>query len=565
MTFLPKSVWRYAVLIVILFAIVAVASNSIITHIENNIPDPQYEQIIQQITVGVWTLTLGVLFLAGALGLWAIRSSSEIESCLRIGRFVDAMDYLNDGLLVLDKTGRVMGSNPSIKQLTHQTITEQVTLTLREIFPSLTAQDNDYLMKSGQTREIERDCVYPNGLRTLRFRSQLSENVILVFVSDVTTMRSEQIIQRQTAQIQLVGRIASGVANDFNDILCAIAGHSALLQRLDLDAVTMKKSVDIIINETQRGALLSKQLLELSRSGKGGNPSKKLDENVEEAAGLMRFALSPEWTVKTVIDGKYPAVPLTSAQVVQIVLNLGLLVSDAQASPGTIMITLNKPGQGHLLDVGNQFVAVILISAESVGLDSTSQSDKALEEIMPVHDETGVITSVVQSIVEEAHGRLDHLIASSGLQVYRVCLPHLYMEKAGVEDALLSADELNVCVSQWRVLLADSTHEMEVFERRLSTAGTAIEKKDNVASVLAYVQSNRNLDAMVLNKRMLGPESDALLQVILKLSSDAEIVVLCQDPKQESAQLREEIMFRPYSTNPDEIIQSILDAKACPV
>lgn len=559
--FFPRSIWRYAVLLVLLFAIVAVASMSVIDYLGEHIPDPEYEQTIRELSVGIWTLTMGFMFLAGALGLWAIRSTTEVESRRRIGRFVDTMDYLSDGLLVLDKKGRIAGSNPAIEQLAPRVMTERVAVTFQEVFPSLTDQDRAYLLERGQPREIERDCVYAHGLRTLRFRSQPSEGVILVIVSDVTDMRSQEILQKQTAKLQLVGRIASGVAHDFNDILCAISGHAALLKRSDLQPDVVKKSVDIIADETQRGALLSRQLLELSRSSEGGKPTKNLDESVEEATTLLRVALSPEWKVKTLIDGKYPAVPLTYGQVEQVVLNLGLLTADAQRSPCTVMITLNKPGQGQLLDVGSQFVAVILISAEISGSENVLYSEDALQNVLPVRDDTGVIISVVRSLVEEARGRMDHLTAPGGLCVYRVCLPHMDIATGNIEENLSLTGDLYSSLSGWHVLLGDSTHDIDALENRLRDVGTSIERKDSLASILACVQSVQDLDAIVIDKRMLGTEANNLLAAIVKLSPQTGIVVLCQDPEGESRDLHSTVVFEHRIASPQQIFQSIVNAK----
>ncbi|MFC1461321.1 hypothetical protein ACFLQR_02235, partial [Verrucomicrobiota bacterium] len=175
MTFLPKSAWRYAVLIVILFAIAAVTSTRIVAHLDEQITDPTYEQALQQLSVGVWTLNMGFMFLAGALGLWAIRSTAEIESRLRVGRFVDTMDYLSDGLLVLDQNGRIVGSNPAVKLLAVENLKKRQPASLQEAFPSLTIEDRDRLLESGEPSEIRVDCVYAGGLRTLRLRSQPSE------------------------------------------------------------------------------------------------------------------------------------------------------------------------------------------------------------------------------------------------------------------------------------------------------------------------------------------------------------------------------------------------------
>lgn len=561
MIFLPKSAWRYGLLIVILFAIAAVTSTFIIAYLEEQIAGPEYEHVIRQLSASIWTLTMGFLFLAGALGLWAIRSTAEIEGRRRIGRFVDTMDYLSDGLLVLDKNGRIMGSNPAVKHLVPEAMKERQPVDLRDAFPCIRTQHAERLLGSGQPCEIQEDCVYSQGLRTLRFRSQPSEGVILVLVSDVTEARSQEIRQKQTAQLQLVGRIAGGVADDFNDILCAISGHSGLLKRSDLDPELIRKSLDVIAKETQRGALLSRQLLDLSRSGGGGNPSENLGENVEEAAGLLRIALSPEWTVKTTVQGKYPAVLLTPAQIEQVVLNLGLLTADVQTRAGTIMITLDPPGQDHLLAVGNQFAAVILISADVSTREGVLQVQDSLKQAIPVRDETGVILSVVRSMVEEAGGQVDHLTAPGGLFLYRVCLPHLDTAVTRAEDNLLPASELNVYVSRWRVLLGGSSNEMGALAEGLSGLGSAVEKRHDLGSVLACIQAVKALDAMVLDKRVLGREADSLLQAIVRLAPQVGVVVLCQDPEQEASHPRSVVMFEKYTASLQKIIQAMVDAK----
>jgi len=88
----------------------------------------------------------------------------------------------------------------------------------------------------------------------------------------------------------------------------------------------------------------------------------------------------------------------------------GLLAADVQSQPGTVTISLNRPGQGHLLDVGNQYAAVILISGESA---SPTAGVLPTQQVAPVTDEGGVISSVVRTIVEEAHGQLDQLSSAS--------------------------------------------------------------------------------------------------------------------------------------------------------
>ncbi|MDP2990123.1 MAG: hypothetical protein Q8O57_06105, partial [Kiritimatiellota bacterium] len=230
MTFLPKSAWRYAILIIILFAIVAVASMTIISYLQDQITEQTATETIKQLSIAIWALTMGCMFLAGALGLWAIRSTAEIEGRRRIGRFVDTMDYMSDGLMAIDGKGHVRGSNPAARKLVPHTLPANKAVMLRDVFACLTEQDMHQLLDPLQPREIEKGCVYSHGLRTLRFRSQPSEGLMLILISDITTHHSQEIRKRQIAQLQIIGRLAAGVAHDFNNILCAISGHATLLQ-----------------------------------------------------------------------------------------------------------------------------------------------------------------------------------------------------------------------------------------------------------------------------------------------------------------------------------------------
>ncbi|MBU4366937.1 MAG: hypothetical protein KKF10_07345 [Verrucomicrobia bacterium] len=529
MTFLPKSAWRYAVLIIILFAIVAVASITIISYLQDQIAEQTAAETIKQLSIAIWALTMGCMFLAGALGLWAIRSTAEIEGRRRIGRFVDTMDYLSDGLLAIDGKGHVRGSNPAARQLVPHALPSRKTVMLCDVFACLTEQDMHQLLDPFQSREIEKDCVYSHGLRTLRFRSQPSEGLMLILISDITAHHSQEIRKRQIAQLQIIGRLAAGVAHDFNNILCAISGHATLLQRFGMDPENLKRSLTVIAEETQKGVVLSRQLLELSRSGAEGRPSENLAGNVAEASALLRIALSPEWTVKPTIQGSYSAVPLAPAQVEQVVLNLGLLAADAQSRPGTVTISLNRPGQGPLLDVGDQYAAVILISGESA---PPTEFALPTQQVAPVADEGGVIYSVVRTIVEEAHGHLDQLSAAGGLCVYRVCLPHLDTRSDMEPAGRLSADQITDLLARWRVMLAGPGHELDMLETKLLSIGARIDRKANVVSILASVERNRELDVLVMEKNIMGEDAHNLLKALRELCPRLGIVILGQDPKQ---------------------------------
>ncbi|MFA5043248.1 MAG: histidine kinase dimerization/phospho-acceptor domain-containing protein [Kiritimatiellia bacterium] len=587
MTFLTKSAWRYAILIIILFAIVALASVTIISYLQDQITEQTAAETIKQLSIAIWALTMGCMFLAGALGLWAIRSTAEIEGRRRIGRFVDTMDYLRDGLLAIDVNGHVRGANPAARKLVPHGLPANKAVVLRDVFVCLTEEDMCQLLDPLRTREIEKDCVYSHGLRTLRFRSQPSEGLILILVSDITTRHVQEIRKRQIAQLQIIGRLAAGVAHDFNNILCAISGHATLLQRFGMDPENVKRSLAVIAEETQKGVVLSRQLLELSRSGAEGRPSENLAGNVAEAAALLRVALSPEWTVKSTIQdfpanvppplgkagakdnqglpalgGSYPAVPLAPAQVEQVVLNLGLLAADAQARPGTVTIALNRPGQGPLLDVDGRYAAVILISGESA---PSVESALPAQQMAPVADEGGVISSVVSAIVEEARGHLDQLSAAGGLCVYRVCLPHLDTHSDAEPAGRLSGGQIADLLSRWRIMLAGTGRQLDMLETKLLGIGARIDRKTDVVSILDSVERTRELDALVIEKNILGGDERNLLKALRELCPRLGIVVLGQDPKQARWPEAPGIVCVPRVNSPEHLLRPLIAARSAAV
>ncbi len=553
-----RSAWRYVLLITILFAIVATVSRFIIVYIEEQLPGPAYAEIVWELSVAIWALTMGCLFLAGALGLWAIRSVVGIEGRRRIGRFVDNMDYLSDGVLALNRSGRIIGSNPAARQLAQASAPTSTAPTLRDVFPSLTQADLQALLNPSRLHEIERNCVYSGGLHALRFRSQPSEDVILVLLSDITDQRAHEIQQRQMAQLRIVSRIAAGVAHDFNNILCAIAGHAEILRQEANDPEGQPRALKIIAEEINKGSRLSRQLLELSRSARPGSPSARLSQDVEDAAALLRSALSSAWTVNVFSAGKFPAVALSSAQIEQAILNLGLLIADTHPQPGAITIVLKQPGQGPLEEVGDQFAAVIIIATPAALIEKDLTPFAGAAKALSDGDECGVIFSIVKPMVEQAHGRLDWLKSASGLYVYRLCLPHWDMPTQPLQGTRASGQDRHL--NHWRVLVGGTSQELEVLKRHLRDLGASVIERATLDSLLADDAALRTLDVIVLDETILGLVAEGILRALYKLYPRLGIVVLGQEPQRKPAELSPSKVFIAHGAGLKRIVAAILQA-----
>ena len=91
------------------------------------------------------------------------------------------------------------------------------------------------------------------------------KGAILIF-RDTTKRRQVQDQLSQSQKMEAVGRLAGGVAGDFNNLLTVITGYSEML-RSDLPAGNpLRRFADEILYAAERAAALTRQLLAFSRS-----------------------------------------------------------------------------------------------------------------------------------------------------------------------------------------------------------------------------------------------------------------------------------------------------------
>lgn len=560
---LPRTTWHYAILLIFLLTIASGAALSTILYLDGVVDAGDImkrQEIVQRVTIMIWALTMGFMLIAGAFGLWAIHFSGESESRRRVSEVVDGMDYLSDGLLVVDRRGRVTGCNPALRAMIDQDVSQDISLV--KVFPCLTDEDVKVLLSLSGPNEVQRDGLSDGGKRTLRFRSQTAGGMLsLILVSDITTMTVRALRAQQTARLQVIGRIARGVAHDFSNVLSGISGHASLISRLKPGTQEMQDSLATITRESERGALLAGHLLEFSHVGVSGEPTDKLGEHVKKASDLVRVGLSDVWRVETDVEENLPVVPLSGLQVEQIILNLGIVAADALQTPGSVRITASKPSKGHLLNVDDTFAAVIVVSSARTGdskvWDALHSADY---DVRTTDDESGVVQSLVRSLVEEAGGSLDCFAGAGQSRIYRIVLPYGTVQATAPETEEIT-EELQSYVSHWQVLLARGSSDHDVVEDKLRENGVGVYRVDNVMSALARVEDGTSLNAIVLERNLLGDEADGLLRAIIKLCPAAGIVVLCEDPGSEPEELSRDIVFESGRAGAGRVVKAMVEAK----
>ena len=259
-------------------------------------------------------------------------------------------------------------------------------------------------------------------------------------------------------------------------------------------------------------------------------PSDSLVENISEVTELLRIALVSQWNIHhTESATDFPAVPLSAPQLVQILLNLGLLAADALKKPGQIGLYLSKP-DADARDL-SRFAAIITLSASADAADLDNIMELRENDSQPAAagmvDAAGVISSVVRALIEDAGGRLDEIYVSSIKRVYRVCLPFaekIWRAAEFKSSKIMIKDDLRL--KQRRILLAYSDWRLDRLEKILKEMGAIVVKMIALDLILSAIDAEPKPDVIIADKRIFGAEADSLLKAVRKICPNSAIIII---------------------------------------
>ena len=146
----------------------------------------------------------------------------------------------------------------------------------------------------------------------------------------------EQLIQAQ--KMESIGRLAGGVAHDFNNMLSVILGHTELaLDTAGLSA-TLSGRLQSIREAVQRSTDLTQQLLAFARRQTAAPRVLDLNTTVAGMLKMIRRLIGEDIDLTWLPAGGLPPVRIDPSQVDQILVNLCVNARDAIGDTGRITI-----------------------------------------------------------------------------------------------------------------------------------------------------------------------------------------------------------------------------------
>jgi PAS domain S-box-containing protein len=242
---------------------------------------------------------------------------------------------------------------------------------------------------------------------------------ILAAVRDVTERHLLEEQLRHAQKMESIGRLAGGVAHDFNNILTAIRGYAELLL-LDLaDDAPARDSAEEIARSAARAAGLTAQLLAFSR--KQVLRPQRLDLNgvVSGMSQMLARVLGEDVVLTTVLADDVHEVLADPTQLEQVVLNLAVNARDAMPGGGRLLIrTANVD-----LDAGPHVALVVADSGHGMDAETAARIFEPFFTTKEIGAGTGLGLATVHGIVAQSGGSVEVTSEPGVGTTFTVCLP----------------------------------------------------------------------------------------------------------------------------------------------
>lgn len=151
-------------------------------------------------------------------------------------------------------------------------------------------------------------------------------------------------------KLESLGRLAGGVAHDFNNLMTVILGQAEFIQ--SEDSPTDAEAIEAILISVERASALTSQLLAFGRQQPGRPESVDLAGGVLENMKVLGSVLGTHISVSVSTEPSLPSVHMDRPQFEQILLNLLLNARDAMPDGGELRISTRLPTPDDLAKAG---------------------------------------------------------------------------------------------------------------------------------------------------------------------------------------------------------------------
>ena len=463
----------------------------------------------------------------------------------RLQTLVDTvLETLVDGLIVIDRTGRVQVYNPACARLFGYEAAEVIGNNVKMLMPPEIEREHDqYLVNYQRTgirkiigisREVvgqrKNGSTFPMHL-AVGETTHLGEPIYVGVIRDLTERNQVEAQLRQSQKMEAVGQLTGGVAHDFNNILMLISVNVEAL--LDEDVPTRtRERLEQIEKSAARAAELTQQLLAYSRRQPLHPRFTDLNELVGATSKLLRRTLGENIEIEAILADDLWITNVDRTQLETSLVNLSLNARDAMPGGGQLLIetrnvVLDQDYVAQNPDVAPGPYAMLAVTDTGTGIppDALEKVFEPFFTTKEVGRGTGLGLSMVYGFIKQSNG---HIKIYS--EVNRGTSIKMYLPRAdgSVDDrSAIDAPSLPVGVERLLVIEDNADVRARICEILRGLGYSVDEAPDGLSGLARCEAAHRPYDLLLTDVVMPGPISGkALADAVFERWPDMPIVFM---------------------------------------
>jgi PAS domain S-box-containing protein len=333
------------------------------------------------------------------------------------------------------KRGRIEQANPSVLRTLGYSLEELCAMPILELYVIPGERDRflSQLEENGCARDFAAQFRHRSGsIVHVRISGYLwtdpfsGERYLQSYMLDVTRQRELEETLNHAHRMEAVGRLAGGVAHDFNNITQSISlsCELGLQQSLtpELDGLLRD-----ILRQTARAAEVTRQLLAFSRRQVLQPRAVDLNDCLRHALPLLRRSVGVKVSVELRLEPKVEQVFVDPEQLTLVLMHLADNAREAMAHGGVLTLCtaaarMEAPPEGGRM---RRSMVLLSISDNGCGMDDATLHH-IFEPFFSTKETpltTGLGLSTVHGIIVQSKGRIECSSQQGKGTTFRIYLP----------------------------------------------------------------------------------------------------------------------------------------------
>ena len=375
---------------------------------------------------------------------------------------------------------------------------------------------------------------------------------------DLTERQELEQQLRHAQKLEAIGRLAGGVAHEFNNSATAILGYSSLISELVPEDDKLRHYAEEIHKAGHRAASVTRQLLAFSRQQILQPTAVNLNDVVGGIEKMLRRVIGENIRVCTVLDPYLGVVRADPDQMAQVIVNLALNARDAMPEGGDLVIETGNIEVDGAVGAESQQITpgpYVRLRVSDTGTGLNKQAAAHLFEpfftTKPVGSGTGLGLSTVYGTVKQSGGGILVFSEPGRGATFEIYLPRLE-QQVPAKPVLLFAGKAPRGGRETILVVEDDSSLRWLTAQILGQFGYTVLEAEDASHALALVSERaRDIDLVLTDVIMPRHSGRQLAGQIRQLYPQIQVLLMsghmAEIAQQDQDQVAQPFLEKPFT------------------